>query len=78
MWLRGIRRTNDGWIARDSSPQITRQAKRHAFSIEFVGNIGFEEIDLVDFFWVRIAPSAKSPLKITTRPPHLDAHHNTC
>jgi len=52
--LRGIRRHDDGWIARDSSPQITRQGKPSAFSIEFVGKYsGFEEIDLVDFFAVR-------------------------
>jgi hypothetical protein len=52
--LRAITRHDDGWIARDSSPQITRQGKPSAFSIEFVGKYsGFEEIDLVDFFAVR-------------------------
>jgi len=52
--LRGIRRHDDGWIARDSLPQITRQGKPSAFSIEFVGKYsGFEEIDLVDFLAVR-------------------------
>jgi len=63
----GIRRHDDGWIARDSSPQITRQGKPAHFSIEFVGKYsGFEEIDLVDFLRCAIAPSAKSPLKIPT------------
>ena len=52
--LRAIARHDDGWVARDSSPQITRQGKPSAFSIEFVGKYsGFEEIDLVDFFAVR-------------------------
>ena len=52
--LRGIRRHDDGWIARDSSPQITRQGKPSAFSIEFVGKYsGFEEINLADFLAVR-------------------------
>ena len=52
--LRAITRHDDGWILRDSSPQITRQGKPSAFSIEFVGKYsGFEEIDLVDFFAVR-------------------------
>jgi hypothetical protein len=52
--LRAITRHDDGWIARDSSPQITRQGKPSAFSVEFVGKYsGFEEIDLVDFFTVR-------------------------
>jgi hypothetical protein len=52
--LRGITRHDDGWIARDASPQITRQGKPSAFSVEFVGKYsGFEEIDLEDFFKVR-------------------------
>jgi hypothetical protein len=52
--LRGIASHDDGWIARDSSPQITRQGKPSAFSVEFVGKYsGFEEIDLADFFQVR-------------------------
>jgi Protein of unknown function (DUF3891) len=52
--LRGIARHDDGWMARDASPQITRQGKPSAFSIEFVGKYsGFEEIDLVDFLAVR-------------------------
>jgi hypothetical protein len=52
--LRAITRHDDGWIARDSSPQITRQGKPSAFSIEFVGKYsGFEEINLTDFLAVR-------------------------
>jgi hypothetical protein len=52
--LRGITRHDDGWIARDASPQITRQGKPSAFGVEFVGKYsGFEEIDLTDFLAVR-------------------------
>src|SRR6266581_2317472 len=52
--LRGIARHDDGWIARDSSPQITRQGKPSAFSVELVGKYsGFEEIDLADYVAVR-------------------------
>src|ERR1700737_4356933 len=52
--LRGIARHDDGWIARDPSPQITRQGKPSAFSVEFVGKYsGFEEIDLEEFLAVR-------------------------
>jgi hypothetical protein len=52
--LRGITRHDDGWIARDASPQITRQGKPSAFGVEFVGKYsGFEEIDLTDFLTVR-------------------------
>ena len=52
--LRGIARHDDGWIARDASPQITRQGKPSAFSVEFVGKYsGFEEIDLEEFLAVR-------------------------
>jgi len=52
--LRGIARHDDGWIARDSSPQITRQGKPSAFSVELVGKYsGFEEIDLADYLAVR-------------------------
>jgi hypothetical protein len=52
--LRGIVRHDDGWIARDASPQITRQGKPSAFGVEFVGKYsGFEEIDLEDFLAVR-------------------------
>src|SRR6267143_976846 len=52
--LRGIARHDDGWIARDASPQITRQGKPSAFSVELVGKYsGFEEIDLADYLAVR-------------------------
>ena len=52
--LRGIARHDDGWAARDASPQITRQGKPSAFSTELVGKYsGFEEIDLVDYLAVR-------------------------
>src|SRR6266481_2190772 len=52
--LRGIARHDDGWAARDSSPQITRQGKPSAFSVELVGKYSaFEEIDLEDYLAVR-------------------------
>jgi hypothetical protein len=52
--LRGIARHDDGWAARDSAPQITRQGKPSAFSTELVGKYsGFEEIDLPDYLAVR-------------------------
>ena len=35
--LRGISTHDDGWAARDSRPQITRQGKPSAFSVELVG-----------------------------------------
>jgi len=52
--LKGIARHDDGWIARDATPQITRQGKPSAFSTELVGKYSaFEEIDLVDYLAVR-------------------------
>lgn len=52
--LRGISRHDDGWAARDATPQITRQGKPSAFSTELVGKYsGFEEIDLEDYLAVR-------------------------
>lgn len=52
--LRGIARHDDGWAARDSAPQITRQGRPSAFSIELVGKYSaFEEIDLEDYLAVR-------------------------
>ncbi len=52
--LLGISRHDDGWIARDSSPQITRQGKPSAYSVELVGKYSaFEEIDLEDYLAVR-------------------------
>jgi hypothetical protein len=52
--LKGISRHDDGWAERDASPQITRQGKPSAFSIELVGKYSaFEEIDLQDYLAVR-------------------------
>src|ERR1700688_552882 len=52
--LRGIARHDDGWAARDSAPQITRQGRPSAFSTELVGKYSaFEEIDLEDYLAVR-------------------------
>jgi Protein of unknown function (DUF3891) len=52
--LRGIVRHDDGWLARDGAPQITRQGKPSAFGIELVGKYAaFEEIDLADYLAVR-------------------------
>src|ERR1700732_1713190 len=52
--LRGIARHDDGWAAPDRAPQITRQGKPSAFSVELVGKYSaFEEIDLEDYLAVR-------------------------
>jgi Protein of unknown function (DUF3891) len=52
--LKGIARHDDGWLARDAEPQITRQGKPSAFSFELVGKYSaFEEIDLADYLAVR-------------------------
>jgi hypothetical protein len=52
--LKGIACHDDGWAARDAAPQITRQGKPSAFSIELVGKYSaFEEIDLADYLAVR-------------------------
>src|SRR3984957_6957018 len=52
--LRGISTHDDGWAARDSRPQITRQGRPSAFSVELVGKYSaFEEIDLADYLAVR-------------------------
>ena len=52
--LKGIARHDDGWLARDAAPQITRQGKPSAFSVELVGKYSaFEEIDLADYLAVR-------------------------
>ena len=52
--LSGIARHDDGWAARDATPQITRQGKPSAFSVELVGKYSaFEEIDLADYLAVR-------------------------
>ena len=52
--LRGIACHDDGWASRDAAPQITRQGKPSAFSVELVGKYSaFEEIDLADYLAVR-------------------------
>jgi Protein of unknown function (DUF3891) len=52
--LLAIAQHDDGWIARDASPDITRQGKPSAFSVELVGKYSaFEEIDLADYLAVR-------------------------
>jgi hypothetical protein len=52
--LRGVNTHDDGWAARDQQPQITRQGKPSAFSVELVGKYSaFEEIDLTDYLAVR-------------------------
>lgn len=52
--LRGIAAHDDGWGPRDHDPQITRQGKPSAFSVELVGKYSaFEEIDLADYLAVR-------------------------
>lgn len=52
--LRGIHVHDDGWVARDLHPGITRQGKPSAFSEELVGKYSaFEEIDLADYLAVR-------------------------
>jgi hypothetical protein len=52
--LLGIRCHDDGWAARDSAPQVTREGKPSAFSTELVGKYSaFEEIDLEDYLAVR-------------------------
>src|SRR6202044_950677 len=52
--LKGISTHDDGWAARDAQPQITRQGKPSAFSVELVGKYSaFEEIDLADYLAVR-------------------------
>jgi hypothetical protein len=52
--LHGIHVHDDGWLARDANPSITRQGKPSAFSHELVGAYSaFEEIDLEDYLAVR-------------------------
>src|SRR5258708_20870828 len=52
--LQGVHAHDDGWAARDQHPQITRQGKPSAFSVELVGKYSaFEEIDLADYLAVR-------------------------
>jgi hypothetical protein len=52
--LKGIAGHDDGWVARDSQPSITRQGKPSAFSIELVGKCStFEEMDIEESLGVR-------------------------
>jgi hypothetical protein len=52
--LKGIASHDDGWAARDAFPQITRQNRPSAYSVELVGKYSaFEEIDLADYLAVR-------------------------
>ena len=52
--LRGIYAHDNGWLARDEKPSITRQGKPAAFSVELVGAYSaFEEIDLEAYLAVR-------------------------
>src|ERR1700735_3883134 len=52
--LKGIAQHDDGGLSRDAAPQITRQGKPSAFSVELVGKYSaFEEIDLADYLAVR-------------------------
>lgn len=52
--LKGIACHDDGWVARDAHPSITRQGKPSAFSTELVGKYSaFEEIDIEEYLAVR-------------------------
>ena len=52
--LEGIGVHDDGWVARDRQPSVTREGKPAAFSAELVGRYSaFEEIDLADYLAVR-------------------------
>ncbi|MGA7343462.1 MAG: DUF3891 family protein [Terracidiphilus sp.] len=52
--LRAIETHDDGWVARDAHPSVTREGKPSAFSTELVGKYAaFEEIDLEDYLAVR-------------------------
>jgi hypothetical protein len=52
--LEGISTHDDGWSARDATPEITKQGKPSAFSTDLVGKYSaFEEIDLLDYLAVR-------------------------
>jgi hypothetical protein len=52
--MKGISKHDDGWALRDAQPQITRQGKPSAFSVDLVGKYSaFEEIDLQDYLAVR-------------------------
>jgi hypothetical protein len=52
--LKAISHHDDGWIARDAHPAVTREGKPSAFSVELVGKYSaFEEIDLDQYLTVR-------------------------
>src|SRR3984957_13757299 len=52
--LKGIACHDDGWVARDAHPSVTRQGKPSAFSTELVGKYSaFEEIDVEEYLSVR-------------------------
>ena len=52
--LKGIACHDDGWVARDAHPSVTRQGKPSAFSTELVGKYSaFEEIDVEEYLAVR-------------------------
>lgn len=51
---------DDGWIARDSTPQLTREGRPEAFTRTLVGAYAaFEEIDLPSYLEVRGAAAAR-------------------
>ena len=65
--LRGIHAHDDGWAARDQQPQMTRQGKPSAFSVELVGKYSaFEEIDLADYLAVRDGGSKSACTELGT------------
>lgn len=52
--LYAIHHHDDGWIARDAAPSLTRQGKPEAFTRGLVGSYSaFEEIDLPSYLAVR-------------------------
>lgn len=65
--LEAIHHHDDGWLLRDSCPEITRQGKPSAFSSELVGKYSaFEEIDLDAYLAVR----QRALEEISTRNPY--------
>ena len=52
--LHAVHVHDDGWLARDAHPSITREGKPSAFSVDLVGKYSaFEEIDLAQYLAVR-------------------------
>jgi hypothetical protein len=73
--LHGIACPDDGWALRDSAPQITRQGKPSAFSVELVCKYSaFEENDLADYLAVRDRAVRFCGGGCLCRNPHLYAH----